>query len=181
MCSRSSRVYDALLKELAETRRPMFRSDASNDFPPQSLPKADEPRAMSHPVVSVTPMSHAQVLDRYINRLVTLKRIPDALALYRREIDRNPDDPGLYERLAEFVNQNKLAAQTEQIYRRAMQQFPDRSWHHKLARWYLRQKQTAAFEALTKTVVTTFSGTNWTRISSRSLRTPALMLCSTGR
>ncbi len=40
-----------------------------------------------------------------------------------------------------------------------MQQFQDRSWHHKLSRWYLRQKQTAAFDKLTQAVVSDFSGT----------------------
>ena len=40
---------------------------------------------------------YARVLDRYVARLVSLKRTRDALAIYRREIDRNPSDPGLYD------------------------------------------------------------------------------------
>ncbi len=103
---------------------------------------------------------YARVLDRYVSRLVVLKRIPDALALYRREIDRNPNDPGLYERLAAFLEQNRLAAEIEPVYRRAMQQFPDRSWHHRLARWYLRRKQAAEFDKLTREVVKIFSGSD---------------------
>jgi tetratricopeptide (TPR) repeat protein len=153
-------VYDALLKELADKSGNVPLGTASDELPP--VPAQQDEQGSNPPPrrpVAARSAQYAQVLDRYINRLVTLKRVPDALALYRREIDRNPNDPGLYQRLAEFVNQNKLAAQTEQVYKRAMQQFPDRSWHHKLARWYLRQKQTAAFEALTKTVVSTFSGT----------------------
>src|SRR5262249_34152145 len=102
---------------------------------------------------------YAQVLDRYLARLVSMKRIPDALALYRREVDRNPNDPGLYERLAAFLGQNRLGGGGEQIYRRAMQQLPDRSWHHKLARWYLRQKRAAEFERLSREIVGIFSGT----------------------
>jgi tetratricopeptide (TPR) repeat protein len=153
-------LYDALLKELADKAGNVPLGVASDDLPPvpadASEPRPDEPPRRP-PTVRST--DYAQVLDRYINRLVTLKRIPDALALYRREIDRNPNDPGLYEKLAEFVNQNRLAAQTEQIYKRAMQQFPDGNWHHKLARWYLRQKQAVAFGAFTKTVVATFAGT----------------------
>ena len=89
-----------------------------------------------------------------------MKRTRDALALYRGEIDRNPNDPGLYERLAVFLNQNKLAADLEQTYIRATQQFQDRTWHHKLARWYLRQKQSAQFDKLTKDIATAFSGTD---------------------
>ena len=153
-------VYDALLKELADQAQNVPLGTASDELPP-APPDPNEQRSDEPPrrPVAVRSVQYAQVLDRYINRLVTLKRVPDALALYRREMDRNPNDPGLYERLAEFVNQNRLAAQTEQIYKRAMQQFPDGTWGHKLARWYLRQKQTTAFETFTKTVVSTFSGT----------------------
>ena len=64
----------------------------------------------------------------------------------RREIDRNPDDPGLYERLAVFLDQNRLGTEQEEIYRRALARFPDRSWYHKLARFYLRYKRDAEFE-----------------------------------
>ena len=60
---------------------------------------------------------YSRVLERYLARLVQLKQIPEALAVLRREIDRNPDDPGLYERLAVFLDQNKLGIEQEEIYR----------------------------------------------------------------
>ncbi len=123
-------VYDALLEDLTRRAGPPARS-------PQYI----------------------RVLDRYISRLVAMKRTRDALALYRREIDRVPDDPTLYERLAAFLEQNKLAQEVEEVYRRAMERFPTRAWHHKLARWYLRHKQHAEFDRLTADVVKIFSGT----------------------
>gem|GEM_PF-357868 len=101
---------------------------------------------------------YARVLDRYIARLVALDRLPDALALYRREIERNPNDPGLYERLANFLQQNKIDDQVEQVYKRAIQQFPERTWYQKLARWYLREKRESDYEALTRQVTGVFSG-----------------------
>jgi len=106
---------------------------------------------------------YARVLERYLARLVELKQIPEALAVLRREIDHNPDDPGLYERLAAFLDQNKLGAEQEEIYRRAMAHFPDRTWYHKLARFYLRNKKNAEFEKLTQEAVQTFSGTDLER------------------
>ena len=106
---------------------------------------------------------YAAVLDRYISRLVGLHRIADALQVYRGELDRNPKDPGLYERLAAFLNENHLAAEIEQIYRRAIQQFPGASWEDKLARWYLREERTAQFAQLTGQVVKIFSGTDLER------------------
>ncbi len=106
---------------------------------------------------------YARVLDRAIARLVSLKRLPEALALFRRELDRNPNDPALYERLAAFLDQNKLTAEIEDVYRRAIQQFPDLSWRDKLARYYLKQKQSAKFEQAAREVVNVFSGTEIAR------------------
>ncbi len=101
---------------------------------------------------------YARVLERYLARLVQLKQIPQALAVLRREIDHNADDPGLYERLAVFLEQNRLGTEQEEIYRRAMARFPDRSWYHKLARFYLRRQRNAEFEKLTQEAVSTFKG-----------------------
>jgi tetratricopeptide (TPR) repeat protein len=106
---------------------------------------------------------YARVLERYLARLVELKQISQALAVLRREIDHNPDDPGLYERLAQFLNQNRLEAEQEAVYQRAMGRFPERTWYHKLARYYLRRKQNAEFANLTQQVVKAFSGTDLER------------------
>ena len=88
-----------------------------------------------------------------------MKRVPDALALYRRELDRNPKDAGLYDTLAAFLEQNKMGAEIEQVYQRAIAQFPDHTWEHKLARWYLKQKRQNDVSKLTRDVVRIFSGT----------------------
>lgn len=102
---------------------------------------------------------YARVLDRYLARLVELKQIPRALGVLRKEMDRNPDDPGLFERLAVFLEQNQLGAEQEDIYRRAIAKFQERSWYHKLARFYLRYKKDQEFENLTRDAVKTFNGT----------------------
>ncbi len=102
---------------------------------------------------------YSRVLERYLARLVQLKQVPAALAVLRREIDRNPDDPGLYERLAVFLDQNRLGVEQEEVYRRALARFPDRSWYDRLARFYLRYKRDTDFEKLTQEAVKTFSGT----------------------
>jgi predicted Zn-dependent protease len=101
---------------------------------------------------------YGRVLERYLARLVQMKQIPSALGVLSREIDRNPDDPGLYERLAVFLDQNRLGSQQEEIYRRAMVRFPDKSWYDKLARFYLRYKRDSEFEQLTRDAVAKFQG-----------------------
>jgi tetratricopeptide (TPR) repeat protein len=103
---------------------------------------------------------YSQVLERYISRLVALGRPLAVLDLFRREMDHNPNDPGLYERLATFLEQNRMDERIEAVYKKALQQFPDRSWYQKLARWYLRRDERQQFEELTRQVIQTFSGTD---------------------
>jgi len=102
---------------------------------------------------------YARVLERYLSRLVQMKQIPTALMVLSHEIERSPDDPGLYERLAVFLDQNRLGAQQEEVYRRAIGHFPDKSWYDQLARFYLRHKRDAEFDELTRVAVKTFQGT----------------------
>jgi hypothetical protein len=77
----------------------------------------------------------------------------------RKELERSPDDPQMYERLAEFLEQNDMSAQTEEVYRQAETKFKGEGFYDKLARFYLRQKRREDFDALTRTVVNTFAGT----------------------
>jgi predicted Zn-dependent protease len=103
---------------------------------------------------------YSRVLERYLARLVELNQIPQALGVLRREIDHNPADPGLYERLAVFLEQNKLGTEQEEIYRRAIARFPERSWYNKLARYYLRYRKNAEFDKLTQEAVKQFDGSD---------------------
>jgi cellulose synthase operon protein C len=161
-------IYDSLLAELAkragsiplgalpQTSLPQTSTAAK----PAAAPERGAPAASPEKTYeSVRSPEYARVLDRYVARLVSLKRTRDALAIYRREIDRNPNDPGLYDVLAAFLEQNKLGAEMEQTYQRAIAQFPDHTWEHKLARWYLRQRRAADVAKITQDVVKTFSGT----------------------
>jgi Tfp pilus assembly protein PilF len=135
-------MYDALLKELAARA--------------EGVPLgADSKMARSG--------DYSRVLERYISRLVSMKRPLDALRLLRSELDRNPDDPGLYERLAAFLEQNRLDSQIEQVYRRAIAQFGSPSWYDKLARWYVRRRRAAEFRELTREIVGVFNGADLER------------------
>ena len=117
------------------------------------------------PVVRANPaaVEYAELLDRYLGRLTATKQLPQALAVLRRELDRNPGDPLLYERLADFLGQNNLSAQEEDVYRLAMGRFDDKSWYDRLARLYLRQRRREAFADLTRKVTDTFAGTELDR------------------
>jgi hypothetical protein len=103
---------------------------------------------------------YQSVLDRYIARLVSLHQVPAALAVWRQELDRNPADPGLYEKFARFLESNQLGTEEEAVFKRAIQQFPERNWYHKLARWYLSKKREQDLAALSQRVVQIFSGSD---------------------
>jgi tetratricopeptide (TPR) repeat protein len=103
---------------------------------------------------------YRQLLERYVGRLVANGQMAQALAVLRKELDRNPNDPLLYERLADFLAQNDLSAQQEEVYNQAIQKFQDKSWYDKLARLYLREKKRQAFADLTRKVTDIFAGTD---------------------
>jgi predicted Zn-dependent protease len=154
-------------------------SDASGDLLPRTGNQAFRVHTAPAPnQFEARSPEYSRVLERYLARLAQLKQIPEALAVLRREIDHNPDDPGLYERLAVFLDQNRLGTEQEDIYRRALARFPDRSWYDKLARFYLRYKRDADFEELTQEAVKTFNGTDLEQYFGNVGygRTPALYL-----
>jgi len=101
---------------------------------------------------------YVQVLNRYLSRLAALHRPLDALRVYRDEIDRNPGDPGLYAGLADFLEQNGMARDVEDVYTQAIARFADRSWYDKLARWYLRRQEYTALEKISRDAIAAFSG-----------------------
>ncbi len=172
-------LYNELLSELARSAQgqPLTASATSNRIStqqpvPQSeeQPETSSAAASSKPALDLTTtrnsvvmpadnLTYSQVLERYLGRLTTTRRLPEALAVLRREIDRNPDDPLLYERLADFLQQNNLAAQQEEVYRRAIARFPGPTFYDKLARFYLRLQRKQDFDTLTRQVVDTFRGT----------------------
>ena len=92
------------------------------------------------------------------SRLAALNRPQDALRVYRTEIDRNPNDQGLYERLASFLEQDGMAREVESTYTQAIAKFADRSLYHKLARWYLRRRESAALEKISRYAIAVFTG-----------------------
>ena len=79
--------------------------------------------------------------------------------MLRRELSDNPNDPLLYERLADFLQQNNFSAQQEEVYRRAIERFKSRDWYDRLARLFIREKRRQDYATLTRQVVDTFRGT----------------------
>lgn len=170
-------LYDQLLRELA--------GEAGNvpigsvPPPPAAQPPTESPAAAVRsfqtrvrppgaPVAApqstgARSEAYAQVLDKYLARLAAVHRPLDALRVYRAEIDRNPNDPGLYQRFAAYLEQNNMSRDLEELYGKAIAKFPDPGWYDKLARWYLRTRQSRELEALSRRVIAVFSGADLER------------------
>ncbi len=144
-------LYDGLLKELAGRAQGVPVGGKVTEQSQQAESSPAGPAARSP--------EYDRVLQRYITRLEELKQFADVLRVYRREIDRNPNDPGLYREFAAYLDANHLDVALVETYRRAMAKFPDRTWYHELARWYLREKRKDDFQRLTREVTGIFSGT----------------------
>jgi Tfp pilus assembly protein PilF len=183
-------IYDTLLQELARKAEGVplgeqFDQQPSQQESTESTPSSGEgeegeetparpviTRRQGVPPVAFTVQKSAtisqgvrspeyqRVLDRYIARLVSLHQVPAALAVWRQELDRNPSDPGLYEKFARFLEGNQLGTEEEAVYKRAIQQFQGRNWYHKLARWYLTKKRNQDLQALSEQVIQIFSGSD---------------------
>lgn len=175
-------LYDTLLAELGRNAQGQPLTASAVSAQPASVQQQDQQSEDAMPPASaqikpdldhaldlstaravatgpVDALNYAQILERYLGRLTTTKHLPEALAVLRHEIDRNPDDPLLYSRLADFLQQNNLAAQQEEVFRRAMARFTGTGFYDKLARFYLRQQRQQDFATLTRQVVDTFAGT----------------------
>lgn len=171
-------LYDRVLAELGTRAQGMPLTAALAVAPPPqpvTPPESDgessadsaETKSAAFEITSTPPalrdessVQYSQVLERYLSVLVSEKQMQSALGVLRQELDRNPNDPQLYERLAQFLEQNKLDAQQEEVYKNAIARFSDKSWYDKLARFYLRQKRNDAYADLTRQVARTFEGTD---------------------
>lgn len=165
-------IYQQLLKELAARAGGVPLGNAGPVWsqpvtPPRrnrgSFPAAAQQRYQSMAAPDANSPQYAEVLNRYLSELVSLHRLPEALQVLRGEVERNPRDPGLYERLAQFFEQNQLNSHVEEVYQRAIQQFHGESWYAKLARFYLRRRRDADYAALSRKVTDIFSGTEMDR------------------
>jgi predicted Zn-dependent protease len=148
-------LYKDLLKELAAKADGVPLGTAGNTY---SKPVGGQASSGARSA------EYAQVLDRYLSRLVAMQRLPDALEVLRGELDHNPQDPGLYDKLANFLEQNRVNAREDEVYQRAIAQFQETGhgatgWYAKLARFYLRQRRKADYTVLTRMVTGIFSGT----------------------
>src|SRR5689334_11712676 len=112
---------------------------------PDYLESADEPNTEQSSTVD-----YQTVLSRYVASLAKDNRTADILALYSNEIKKYPDEQGLYEQMLQWLGQTNLVDEQLKVYQQALRTFPSTTWHDRLACWFIRQKRTTEFEALSR-------------------------------
>ncbi len=102
---------------------------------------------------SVETVVYETVLSRYVASLAKANRTSDILALYSAEIKKYPQEQGLYEQMLQWLGQTNMVDEQLRVYQEALRTFPTTTWSDRLARWFIRQKRTAEFEALSRDIV----------------------------
>ena len=104
-------------------------------------------------------VTYQSILNRYITSLTQQKNYTAVVTLYRDQIRQYPDEEALYETFSEYLAQNQLLQDEEELYRQAIQRFQEKGWYEKLARWYLRQQRDQEYEEVSKQIIDLFNGT----------------------
>src|SRR5215217_4443049 len=98
-------------------------------------------------------VDYETVLQRYVASLAKENRTADILALYASEIKKYPGEQALYEQMLQWLGQTNMVDEQLRVYQEALREFPSTTWSDRLARWYVRQKRTTEFEALSRDLI----------------------------
>ena len=165
------RVMDRLGKRRGKDKPLMPASGAGADElttrPPTTIaypPSADFPAAATGTGFSAVPLklrkkvdedgvSYEFALSRYVASLAREKRTAEILALYSGEINKYPDEQGLYEQRLQWLGQTNLVDEQLRVYQEAINRFKTNVWTDRLARWYLRRERKGEFERLSRDLI----------------------------
>jgi tetratricopeptide (TPR) repeat protein len=98
-------------------------------------------------------VSYATVLARHVASLARENRTADILALYSNEIDKYPDEQGLYEQRLQWLGQTNLVDEQLRVYQEAIKRFKTNLWTDRLARWYLRRERKSEFDQFSRDLI----------------------------
>src|SRR5262245_39353659 len=98
-------------------------------------------------------VSYAFVLSRYVASLARENRTAEILALYSGEINKYPDEQGLYEQRLQWLGKTNLVEEQLRVYQDAINRFKTTLWTDRLARWYLRRERKSEFERFSRDLI----------------------------
>ncbi len=97
------------------------------------------------------------VFERFVSQLISQKDYTQCTRLYWEEIKKHPEDRQLYERFLSLIYNYNLYHEELKVYKYAIRQFDEKTWYHKLARWYIRHESKKAFRDQTRKVKEIFN------------------------
>jgi tetratricopeptide (TPR) repeat protein len=92
------------------------------------------------------------VFERFISKLIMQENYGECTKLYWEEIKKHPEDRELYEQFLSLIYNYNLYDEELKVYRYAIKHFNEKTWYHKIARWYIRHKSESAFRSQTKKI-----------------------------
>ncbi len=106
--------------------------------------------------VKTKDISYSMVLSRFVASHARENKTQEILNLYADEIAKYPEESRLYEQMLGWLGQTNLKEKEFEVYQKALQQFPQKSWQDGFARWLIRNKRFDDFENFSKSFVSTF-------------------------
>jgi tetratricopeptide (TPR) repeat protein len=97
------------------------------------------------------------VFNRFINILISMKNYELCTKLYWEEIKKHPDEERLYRNFLSFIYNYNLYHEELKVYQYAIKQFDEKTWYHKIARWYIRHRSEYAFRNQTEKIKKIFN------------------------
>ncbi|MBS1795802.1 MAG: tetratricopeptide repeat protein [Acidobacteria bacterium] len=183
---RERAVYRDLLDRLGRSDAPRFPvyQNAANDQSPE--PSAEKPQVVKFPAASNTGVSnfdkpkrgsyyeapaasyrnyltshpadysYSNILTRFVGSLARENKTREILDLYAGEIEKYPDESRLYVEMLGWLGQTNLIEKQLEYYRKALQQFPQKTWSDRFARWLIRNRRSDEFDVFSRSVVASF-------------------------
>src|SRR5215204_1368933 len=101
-------------------------------------------------------ISYSDVLARYVASLARENKTEGILNLYAAETAKYTGESSLYEQMLQWLGQTNLAEREFEIYQKVLQNFQNKTWKDRFARWLIRNKRGAEFENFSRSLVATF-------------------------
>ena len=101
-------------------------------------------------------ISYADVLARLVASLARENKTQEILNLYAGETAKYADEPRLYEQMLQWLGQTNLAERQFEVYQKALQNFQNRTWKDRFARWLIRHQRREDFDNFSRSIVSNF-------------------------
>jgi predicted Zn-dependent protease len=103
-------------------------------------------------------LTYSSALERYVASLSNDdKKKTETVAFFWGQINKHPNEEGLYERFLAWLGQAQIVNEQLVAYNAAIRRFDSNSWYSKLARWYIRQKRGRELAAYSRQLIDIFN------------------------